>query len=82
MTSVQSREEWWKMINDYLRISSRLSHLYLLINLHHGLKDSDRQILQNLKHFPTKTKIVFTKADKLQSNNPNNISSIYSSVIA
>ena len=57
------------MINDYLRVSSRLSHLYLLINLQHGLKDSDREILERMKHYHIKVKVVMTKADRIKGIN-------------
>ena len=36
------------MLYDYMKISSRLVRIYLLINMEHGLKDIDKYILDKM----------------------------------
>jgi GTP-binding protein EngB required for normal cell division len=36
------------MLYDYLKISTRLVRIYLLINIEHGIKDIDRHLLEKI----------------------------------
>ncbi|MCI5046642.1 MAG: ribosome biogenesis GTP-binding protein YihA/YsxC [Aquisalinus sp.] len=64
-----SRKEvaaWTGLIKDYLRGRSVLRRACILIDARHGLKDSDREIMQMLDVAAVPYQIVFTKADKIK----------------
>lgn len=48
-----------------MKISSRLSQIFVCINFEHGLKDSDIQFLQRANNYNIDIQIVMTKIDKL-----------------
>jgi len=39
----------------------------MLINLEHGIKDNDKEVLERLRHYHTRVKIVMTKCDRLKT---------------
>ncbi|WP_306249916.1 ribosome biogenesis GTP-binding protein YihA/YsxC [Parvularcula sp. IMCC14364] len=57
---------WTGLIKDYLRGRSVLRRACILIDSRHGLKDSDREIMQMLDVAAVPYQIVFTKADKIK----------------
>jgi GTP-binding protein EngB required for normal cell division len=48
-----------------MKISSRLSQIFLCINFEHGLKSSDIQFMQRADKFNVDIQIIMTKVDKV-----------------
>lgn len=57
---------WTMLTRDYLRGRVALRRVYLLIDSRHGIKDTDKQILDLLDECATSYQIVLTKCDKLK----------------
>ena len=55
---------WTDLIVDYLKGRASLRRVYLLIDSRHGLKDSDRAVMDLLDTSAVSYQIVLTKADK------------------
>ena len=53
------------MLLDYIKISTRLSGVYMLVHSEHGLKANDLVFLYKTFHHKMKINIVLTKCDKL-----------------
>lgn len=51
------------MILDYLKLSTRICGIYLLVNSEHGLKANDLVFLYKTFHFKIPINIVLTKCD-------------------
>jgi GTP-binding protein EngB required for normal cell division len=51
------------MILDYLKLSTRVSAIYMLINSEHGLKANDLVFMYKTFHFKIKINLVLTKCD-------------------
>ena len=67
-TSTDSKKKWRKMVQDYVRVSSRVCQVVMLVNLSHGFKTNDQEVLDfilGLKDISVK--LVLTKADKVGS---------------
>lgn len=62
--SKTQRNEWNKLINDYLRGRPNLRCVYILIDGRHGLKDSDEELMKMLDDTAVSYQIVLTKCDK------------------
>jgi GTP-binding protein len=58
---------WTKLIHEYLRGRASLARVYLLIDARHGLKDTDRPVLDELDAAAVSYQIVLTKADALKA---------------
>jgi GTP-binding protein len=59
------QKEWQELISDYLETRENLRCVVVIIDIRHGLKSQDRELVdwlvsQNIPHF-----LVYTKADKL-----------------
>jgi GTP-binding protein len=54
---------WTGLIHDYLRGRSSLARVFLLIDARHGLKDTDKPVLETLATAAVSYQVVLTKAD-------------------
>jgi GTP-binding protein len=57
---------WNKLIQDYLRGRSNLARVYLLIDGRHGIKDTDKPVLDQLDTTAVSYQIILTKADDVK----------------
>ena len=57
---------WNKLIRDYLRGRVNLRRVFILIDARHGLKDSDREVMDLLDEAAVVYQVVLTKADKVK----------------
>lgn len=51
-----------------MKVSSRLSQIFVCINFEHGLKESDIQFLQRANNYNIDIQIILTKTDKISHN--------------
>ena len=63
--SKTQRDEWNRLIRDYLRGRSTLRCVFILVDARHGLKDSDIEIMKMLDETAVSYRIIMTKADKI-----------------
>ncbi len=64
--SKTQRDEWTKLIFDYLRGRPTLRCVFILIDSRHGLKDSDEDLMSMLDEAAVTYRIVLTKIDKVK----------------
>lgn len=64
--SKSQKNEWNRVLRDYLRGRSRLRCVFVLVDARHGLKDSDTEIMELLDEAAVPYRIVLTKADKVK----------------
>jgi GTP-binding protein len=57
---------WAGLIDEYLKISSRLSQIFLCINFEHGIKSSDIYTLKNISKYNVNIQLVLNKADRVK----------------
>lgn len=62
--SKTQRDEWNKLIRDYLRGRPNLRCVFILVDGRHGLKDSDELLMTMLDESAVSYQIVLTKCDK------------------
>ncbi len=60
-------KKWRYLINDYLRGRQVLQRTFVLIDSRHGIKDTDKDVLDMLDKAAVSYRIVMTKADKVKS---------------
>ena len=60
-----SREEWGKQIMKYLRKRKQLKRVFLLVDAVHGIKGSDKQLLDWLKQAEIPFQVILSKVDKI-----------------
>lgn len=60
------QERWGKMINRYLQESSALRAVFLLVDIRHEPKKSDKEMLDWIKAGGIRPIVIATKADKLK----------------
>jgi len=58
---------WTRLIVDFLRGRTSLARVYVLIDARHGIKGTDKPILDMLDRSAVSYQIVLTKADELKS---------------
>lgn len=63
--SKKDRKVWTRLTEDYLRGRPNLVRVYQLIDIRHGLKDSDRAVAEQLSGAGISVQFVLTKADKV-----------------
>lgn len=56
---------WTGLIHDYLRGRVNLGRVFLLIDARHGLKDTDKPVLETLDKAAVSYQLILTKADAL-----------------
>ncbi|KAL1917546.1 uncharacterized protein VTP21DRAFT_3939 [Calcarisporiella thermophila] len=64
----RSREEWGEMILHYFKDRPQLRRIYILVDSRHGLKDSDKSLLELLGNEGLSYQVVLTKTDKTSSS--------------
>jgi GTP-binding protein len=62
--SKEQKKKWDFLIRDYLRGRPNLKVVMLLVDSRHGLKDSDRDMLDMLDSAAVSTRVILTKADE------------------
>ena len=62
------REMWFGLTEEYMKISSRLSQIFVCINLEHGLKPNDMLFLKRADRYNIDVQVILTKTDKLRSH--------------
>jgi len=62
--SKEQRDEWTKLIFDYLRGRPTLRCVFILIDSRHGLKESDIMLMEMLDEAAVTYRIILTKTDK------------------
>jgi GTP-binding protein len=62
--SKRQREDWNKLIFDYLRGRPNLRCVFILIDGRHGMKDSDEELMKMLDETAVSYQIILTKCDK------------------
>ena len=62
--SKTQRNEWNRLINDYLRGRPNLRMVFILIDGRHGIKDSDEHLMTMLDEAAVSYRIILTKCDK------------------
>lgn len=60
------RQMWAGLVDEYLKISSRLSQIFLCINFEHGIKQSDVDTLKHITRYNVNIQVVLCKADKIK----------------
>lgn len=60
------KKKWIRLIKTYLKESTRLSRVYLLMNIEHGAKSTDLEYLEAINHYEHNIQMVLTKCDKLK----------------
>jgi GTP-binding protein len=71
--SKEMREKWIQLMNDYIENRQKsLKCIFHLIDSRHGILETDYECFSILPYLPTSINycVVFTKIDKLHSNNP------------
>ena len=66
--SREAQEKWGKMIEKYLRSSKQLRAVFLLLDIRHEPKASDRQMYQWILDNGFTPVLIATKADKISRN--------------
>jgi GTP-binding protein len=62
--SKEKKKQWDHLIRDYLRGRPSLKTVMLLVDSRHGLKDTDRDMLDMLDASAVSTRVILTKADE------------------
>lgn len=66
-------QAWTRLIHDYLRGRQQLRRVFLLIDVRHGIKDVDENIMKMLDKAAVSYQIILTKADKVSVTDANKI---------
>lgn len=66
-------QAWTRLIHDYLRGRQQLRRVFLLIDVRHGIKDVDENIMKMLDKAAVSYQIILTKADKVSGTEANKI---------
>lgn len=64
-------QAWTRLIHDYLRGRQQLRRVFLLIDVRHGIKDVDENIMKMLDKAAVSYQIILTKADKVSVTDAN-----------
>lgn len=63
--SKQEQQKWADMIEGYLKGSSNLKRVFLLVDIRHAPTGDDKMMVDYLRHYDIPFTVVATKADKL-----------------
>jgi GTP-binding protein len=66
--NLKMRDKWRKLIEVYLTKSTRISRVYCLINMEHGMKDLDFEFLQFVDSCQHNFQVVLNKSDNVHKN--------------
>ncbi|WP_336276454.1 ribosome biogenesis GTP-binding protein YihA/YsxC [Bartonella sp. CB178] len=64
---------WTQLVFSYLRGRTTLKRVYVLIDARHGIKKNDADVLDLLDKAAVSYQVVFTKIDKIKSNELENL---------
>ena len=64
----QKVQVWTRLIHDYLRGRQQLARVFLLIDIRHGIKTVDENIMKMLDKAAVSYQIVLTKSDKVSES--------------
>ncbi len=64
--SKKERNQWQRVLKDYLRGRVNLRRTYILIDGRHGMKDSDEEMMDLLDEAAASYTLVLTKTDKVK----------------
>jgi GTP-binding protein EngB required for normal cell division len=59
---------WFGLAEEYMKVSSRLSQIFICINFEHGLKANDEIFLKRADQFNIDLQLILTKTDKVREN--------------
>lgn len=59
-------KQWTRLIQDYLRGRPSLRRVLVLVDSRHGMKDTDREVMELLDKAAVNYQLVLTKADKIK----------------
>jgi len=65
--SKSQKNEWNRLIRDYLKGRPNLRCVFVLVDARRGLKDSDKEIMEMLDEAGAAYRIILTKADKVKN---------------
>lgn len=65
--SKKMRKDWDRLIFGYLQQRVTLRTVFLLIDMRHGLKDSDHHVMDLLTKAAVSTRVILTKQDKVKA---------------
>ena len=60
-------KRWTRVMRDYLRGRAQLRRVLMMVDARHGLKDTDRQVMDTLDEAAVSYQVVLTKIDKVSS---------------
>ena len=63
------RGMWFGLTEEYLKVSSRVSQVFLCLNFQHGVKQTDIDFLKRIHHLDVDIQIIMTKVDKVPEKN-------------
>lgn len=66
-------ESWTKLIQDYLSYRTSLKRIYLLVDIRHGLKPNDQEMMSLLDTQGISYQVILTKDDKVSSHHSQTI---------
>lgn len=64
--SEETKQKWGRMVENYLKTSKQLRHIFLLIDIRHALSESDRIMYQWIEAQGFEPAVILTKADKIK----------------
>lgn len=64
----KSVQTWTRLIHDYLRGRPQLRRVFLLIDVRHGIKEVDENIMKMLDKAAVSYQLIITKADKVSES--------------
>ena len=59
------RNLWFGLLDEYMKISSRLCQIFHIINFEHGVKDNDIIALKRVTAYNVGVQLVLNKVDKI-----------------
>jgi len=66
--NAKTRDKWLKLMRTYLSQSSRIARVYMLVNMEHGMKQTDLDFLEFVNTYNHCVQVVLTKSDKVREN--------------
>ncbi len=62
------KDHWQKLIEPFLKKNDMLKRVFILIDIRHGIKETDLQLIEYMTHVDRDFRIVLTKYDKVSKN--------------
>lgn len=66
--SKKEKEKWGVILDNYLKESKNLKHVFMLIDIRHGAGENDITMIDYLTHYGIPFTVIATKADKVSRN--------------